>query len=776
MKVSAKRTFGSAWTAMAIALAFTAVPPAGAYAARPTAQAPRPLSDEEVRARADALIARMTSEEKAGQITQYFDFSIVPAEGKRVEGEVAAGRAGSLLFVNDPAEINRLQHIAVDTTRLKIPLLFGYDVIHGLRTILPVPLAMAASWDPKVAEEGQAMAAEEARSVGIHWAFAPMVDIARDPRWGRIIEGAGEDPYLGSAMAAAQVRGFQGTYIGSPNHIIAGPKHFAGYGAALGGRDYDEVDLSDSQLWNVYLAPFKAAVDAGAGNIMSAYMGLNGVPASGNHWLLTDVLRGSWGFKGFVVTDAGAAHDLMTHGYARDNADAAVHALTAGVDMEMAPPFGQSAFRTLPQSLVEGKVTTEQLDTAVRRVLEAKIRMGLFEHPYVDPKATERILNDPGHRTIALHAAERTVVLLRNEGGLLPLDRKGIKSIAVIGPLADSARDTVGPWVFKQEDKETVTVLAGIRAKVGQSVRVDYSPGVAIPPRFHPSFFDQGQVPGGAKGATVDPSELQHAVDLARNADVAVLVLGEAQNMIGEFASRSSLDLPGRQQELLDAVIATGKPVVVLLMSARPLDLKGAQPQALMDIWYPGSQGGNAVANLLFGDVAPGGKLPYNWPRNIGQIPLPYAHLTSHQPQNADKRYQNEDNSPLYPFGYGLSYSTFEFSNLKVGKAAVAPGEPVPVTVDVRNSGSRTADEVAELYIHQRYGTSARPVRELKGFERVTLRPGEARTIHFTLTPQDLSYWTSAKRAWVQDETTFDVYAGGSSQASLTTSFDVRGR
>jgi beta-glucosidase len=732
------------------------------------------LSDEDVRARADALIAQMTPEEKAGQITQYFDFTNSPVEAKRVTDEMAAARAGSLLFVNDPVELDRLQHIAVEKTRLRIPLLFGYDVIHGLRTIMPVPIAVAASWDPQTAEQGQAVAAAEARAIGLHWAFAPMVDIARDPRWGRIIEGAGEDPYLGSAMAAAQVRGFQGAYVGSPGHIIAGPKHFAGYGAALGGRDYDEVDLSDNQLWNVYLKPFKAAVDAGAGNIMSAYMGLNGVPASGNHWLLTDVLRNAWGFKGFVVTDAGAAYDLTTHGFADNNQDAAVRALSAGVDMEMAPPFGQSAFKTLPQSIAGGKIMTEQLDNAVRRVLEAKLRMGLFEHPYVDLKAAQRVLNNPSHRLVSRIAAERTAVLLRNESGLLPLDRKGVKSIAVIGPLADSRRDTVGPWVFDQDDQETITILAGIKDKVGSSIRVDYSPGVSMPPRLYPSIFDEGPHILAPRVQVDDTHEMQRAVALARSADVAVLVLGEAQNLIGEFASRSSLDLPGRQQELLDAVITTGKPTIVLLMSARPLDLKGSQPRALMDIWYPGSRGGAAVANLLFGEVSPGGRLPYNWPRNIGQIPLPYAHLTSHKPQNADKRYQNEPNSPLYPFGYGLTYSTFRYSNLKVEKSSAALGETVPVSVDVANTGIRTADEVAQLYIHQRSGMSARPVRELKGFERITLRPGETRTVRFILKPEDLSYWTATTHAWVQDATIFDIYVGDSSQAMLAATFEVR--
>ncbi|MDR7334936.1 glycoside hydrolase family 3 N-terminal domain-containing protein [Roseateles asaccharophilus] len=740
----------------------------------PTPARSEALSDEAVRARADALIAQMTPQEKAGQITQYFDFLNAPEEAARVEQEVAAARAGSLLFVHDPAQLDRLQRIAVEQTRLKIPLLFGYDVIHGLRTILPVPIAIAASWDPLLAEQGQRVAAREARAVGIHWTFAPNVDIARDPRWGRMIEGAGEDPYLGSVMAAAQVRGFQGTHIGSPGRLIAGPKHFAGYGASIGGRDYDEVNLSDSELWNVYLPPFKAAVDAGAGNIMSAYMGLNGVPATGSHWLLTQVLRETWGFKGFVVTDAGSAHDLHTHEFASSVPDAGVRALRAGVDMEMAPPFGISAFQTLPQSLAEGRLSTTELDDAVRRVLEAKIRMGLFEQPYVDLDEAQRVLNDPEHRDVARVAAERTAVLLRNDGGVLPLDARALKSIAVIGPLADSARDTVGPWVFDQDDSETVTLLDGIRARAGSGVRIEYSPGVTMPARLHRSIFDSGPHKAGPRVEVDDDAEILRAVELARAADVAVLVLGEGQIMIGEHASRSSLDLPGRQQDLLDAVIATGQPVVVLLMSARPLDLKGSQPDALMGIWYPGSQGGAAVARLLFGDVSPGGKLPFNWPRNIGQIPLPYAHLRTHQPKTAEERYWNEPNSPLYPFGFGLSYSSFEFSNLQLDRSEVAVGEAIRVSVDVSNTGGREADEVAQLYIHQRHGTAARPVRELKGFERLTLAPGERRTVSFTLKPQDLTYWAASTRNFVQDATVIDVYVGGSSTAALSGSFEVR--
>jgi beta-glucosidase len=747
---------------------------AGAHAQSAQPSAGKPLPEAEVRARADALIAKMTPEEKAGQLTQYFNFSFIPPEAKRVHDEIAAGRAGSLLFVHDPAELNRLQRVAVEQTRLKIPLLFAFDVIHGLRTIMPVPIAIAASWDPKLAEDGQAVAAAEARASGLHWTFAPMVDIARDPRWGRIVEGAGEDPYLGSAMAAAQVRGFQGAYLGSPGRLISGPKHFAGYGAALGGRDYDEVDLSDNELWNTYLPPFKAAVDAGAGNIMSAYMGLNGVPATGNHWLLTEVLRKQWGFKGFVVTDAGSAFDLLTHGFAASEPDAGIRGLQAGVDMEMAPPFGTSVFKTLPRSMTDGKITTAEIDTAVRRVLEAKIRMGLFEKPYADPEKAARVLADPRHRAVSRTAAERSAVLLRNEGGRLPLDRNKLKSIAVIGPLADSARDTLGPWVFAHDLGETVTILEGIKAKAGKNVRVDYSPGVSMPARLHASMFDMNPATAAKRVEVDEATELPRAVALAQASDMTVLVLGEAQNMIGEQASRSSLDLPGRQQELLDAMIATGKPVVVLLMTARPLDLKDSKPDALMLIWYPGTQGGAAIANLLFGEVSPGGKLPYTWPRNIGQIPMTYAHLSSHQPKTSTQRYWNEITSPLYPFGFGMGYSTFEFSNLKVDRPAVAAGESLRISVDLRNTGNRAADEVAQLYIHQRHGSAARPMRELKGFQRVTLMPGETRTIHFTLTPAERSYWSSAKHAWVQDNATFDVYVGGSSQATLATTFAVR--
>ncbi|HEY9545099.1 MAG TPA: beta-glucosidase BglX [Solimonas sp.] len=731
------------------------------------------LADAEVTVRANALIARMTPAEKAGQLSQYFYISVFPPQAKLVDKALLEGGVGSLLFVSDPAEANRLQKIAIENSRLKIPLLLGFDVIHGLHTIFPVPLAMAASWDPALVEHAQAVAAAEARAVGIHWAFAPNVDIARDPRWGRIVEGAGEDPYLGSAMAAAQVRGFQGAYIGSPGRIMAGPKHFAGYGAALGGRDYDQVELSDSELWNVYLPPFKAAVDAGAGNIMGAYMPLNGVPASGNAWLLTEVLRDTWGFKGFVSSDSGAVSSLVTQGFAADSEDAAVHALKAGLDMEMAMIPKPAAFQSLPGALKAGKITQAELDDAVRPILETKIRMGLFEHPYVDVAKAAAVLADPEHLRLARVAAERSAVLLRNDKQLLPLAQRKIKSIAVIGPLANAERDTLGPWVFPQNRPQAISVLAGLRAKVGKSVRVDYSEGVRMPARVYPSPFAMLDPP--RKRAPLDETaEIRRAAELARDADVAVLVLGEAQEMIGESASRSSLSLPGRQQELLDAVVATGKPVVLLLMSARPLNLGDTKAAAIMDIWYPGSEGGNAIANLLFGDAVPGGKLPLTWIGDAAQAPMPYAHLLSHDPSHANQRYWNGSSEPTYPFGYGLSYTSFAYSDLRIERAQIKPGEPVTMSVELKNTGARTGDEVAQLYLHQRSGTSSRPVRELKGFQRVTLKAGEKRRLVFTLKPDDLRYWSAVSRDWVSDDSVFDVWIGGSSAADLAGSFEVK--
>jgi beta-glucosidase len=747
------------------------------------------MTADDIGSRAEELLAQMTPAEKAGQLTQYFYFGFepdpdaVPAGGEvqedrsqpaTVEAALARGEVGSLLFQTDPAAINRLQRLTIEGNRLGIPAIFGFDVIHGLRTILPVPIGLAASWDPDTIERGQAVAAREARAVGIPWAFAPMVDIARDPRWGRIIEGAGEDPYLGAAVAAAQVRGFQGDDYGSPDHIIAGPKHFAGYGGALGGRDYDEVSLSDYELWNIYFPPFQAALEAGAGNVMSAYMDLNGVPASANRWLFVDVLRDTFGFDGFVVSDANAVRNLVTHGFARDLKDAGVRAVKVGLDMEMA--MVDAAYARLPEALEAGEVTEEDLDACVRRVLEAKLRLGLFEAPYVDEDRAREVLGDPAHREVARVAAERCAVLLRNDADLLPLDTAGLSSLAVIGPLADSKRDTLGPWVFDFDLDETVTVLEGIRARAGEQLRVDYAPGIRPAQRTFASMFDmfEGNSPVDPEDFD-DEAELQRAVDLARGADIAVVVVGEWQNMIGEAASRSSLELPGRQLELLQAVVATGTPVVALVLHGRPLDLRWAADNvpAILSLWYPGTQGGTAAANLLFGDASPAGRLPFTWPRTVGQIPMVYAHTISHDPHKQGTRYWDEESTPLFRFGHGLSYSSFGYDNLAIDQDTVGPEETVMVSVEVTNTGSRGAEEVVQLYIHQRAGSASRPVRELKGFRRISLAAGESQVCQFTLGPAERRYWNAVARDWVLDDSTFDVWVGGDSAAELGTTFEV---
>ncbi|GHO47497.1 beta-glucosidase [Ktedonospora formicarum] len=739
---------------------------------------------------ADTLLAAMTLEEKAGQISQYFYLAGMSAQAEFVEAEVRSGRAGSLLFISDPAETNRLQRIAVEESRLGIPLLFGFDVIHGLRTIFPVPLGLAASWDPELVERVQGIAAREARAVGIHWAFAPMVDIARDPRWGRIVEGAGEDPYLGSQMAAAQVRGFQGDGIGTPDHIVAGPKHFLGYGAALGGRDYDEVNLSENELRNVYLPPFAAAVKAGAGNIMTSYVGTGGVPGAADRRLITDVLRGELGFEGFIVSDASSVVDLTTHGFAKDDLDAATRAIRAGLDMEMwfglrfqegmIPTPGVGAFATLPDAIRQGLVDEQRLDEAVRRVLLLKFRLGLFEQPYVDEGRAAKTLGLPEHREMARIAAERSAVLLRNIGSVLPLDRSAVRSIAVIGPLADDKQATLGPWAFAHDLEATVTLLEGMQRVAGSGVTVAYAPGVPVPTRVFPSPFaamEQFVGDTSPQAALFDEeAEFSRAIELARTSDVVVLVLGEAADMNGEAASRSTLDLPGRQVELLEAVAATDTPVVLVLLSGRPLDLRRAieRTAAILVAWHPGSEGGLAVARVLFGEVAPGGKLPFSWPRSVGQVPLIYSHLRSHQPQTSMMRYWEEESTPLYPFGFGLTYGEVAYTNLCLHASAIGLDETLEIQVEVQNRSSRAIEEVAQLYLHQRYGRAARPVRELKAFQRVVLESGETRTLHFQLDAAARRYWSSAQNTSVLDASIFDVWVGGVSTASLHAEFTVQ--
>ncbi|WP_229664375.1 beta-glucosidase BglX [Sphingomonas metalli] len=726
--------------------------------------------------RADALLKAMTLEEKAGQVSQQFMFGAFENFAPVVRDQ----KVGSLLFVTDPAIINRLQKVAVEESRLKIPLLFGYDVIHGFRTIFPVPIGNAASWDPDGVERVQAVAAAEARAVGIHWAFSPMLDIARDPRWGRIVEGPGEDPFLAAALARAQVRGFQGPALGTPGRIIAGPKHFAGYGAAEGGRDYDGVQLSDAQLYNVILPPFAAAVAAGAGNVMSAYMDLNDIPAVGNAWLLTDVLRGQMGFQGFVVSDANGTKNQVVQNFASDEADAAVRSVAAGNDMEMA--FGPAASaETLAASVRAGRLPEATLDRAVRRILLAKFRMGLFEQPFVDEAKAKAILADPAHREAAERAAERSFVLLKNDGDMLPLRAGAHKRVAVIGATANSKRDMLGPWAFQYDLPETVTLFEGVRNRLGKAATVETAPGVQLK-RAVPSMFETITIPGAAKpeprwDATRAAQEYDRAVALARSADIVILTLGEAEDMSGENASRSDLTLPGDQRKLFDAVAALGKPVVVVTMSGRPLELGPIldRAPAILHTWYGGTRGGTAIARTLFGDVNPGGKLPVTWPRTVGQVPIFYAHNTTHMPKDQGKRYWDIPSTPQFPFGYGLSYTRFTIGAPTLDRTELAPGGTVTVSTTVTNSGRRAGDEVVQLYIHQRAGRASRPVRELKGFQRVTLRPGERRTLTFTLDEASVRYWNAAVKDWVVDPGTFDLWVGDSSDATGHTSFTVGG-
>ncbi len=724
-------------------------------------QAQQPISEKDAAKRADALIKQMTVEEKIGQLNQLFVFpQTIPGMPALKDEDIARGDYGSFLFVTDPAQINRMQHIAVDQSRLHIPLLFGLDVIHGFKTVFPVPIAMAASFDPSVAERSQAVAAREASAAGIRWTFAPMVDIARDPRWGRIVEGAGEDPFLGSAVARAQVKGFQGAYVGEPGHVITSVKHFAGYGAADGGRDYDSSYISDEQLWNVYLPPFQAAVDAGSAALMSAYMDLNGVPATGNKWLLQDVLRDKWGFKGFVVSDAFAVRDLLTHGFASDAADAAYLAFTAGVNMDM----GSRTYADNLEKLIKaGRINEGQLNDMVRPILVSKIQLGLFENPYVDEAAAKTAFYSTASKEAARKAAQRSAVLLRNEGGLLPLAQGRYSSVAVIGPMADSALDIRGPWAVGGDDpKQAVSIAQGLREKLGAGVHLETAMGCEIR-RKVPSMFDA--IMNVKRDAPLtdeqNTAEIEKAVALANKSDIAIMVLGESQDMSGEAASRTSLDLPGRQEELLEKVMATGKPVVLVLLNGRPLSINWAAEHvpAILEAWYPGAEGGHAVTDLLFGDANPGGKLPVTFPRSVGQVPIYYAHTLTHQPETSLARYWDEPSSPLYPFGYGLSYTKFVISNMKINKQTVS--------VDVKNTGDRDGDEVVQLYIHQRAGRASRPVRQLEGFERVSLAPGESKTVRFTLTEDELSYWSAADHKRVHDAGDFDVWVGTDSNATL---------
>ncbi len=734
----------------------------------------------------------MTLEEKLGQL-QILDGH---ADGRYRDEHVELvrkGLLGSTLNVRGARRSNELQRIAVEESRLKIPLIFGFDVIHGYRTIFPIPLGETASWEPASVERAAAVAAAESRASGVHWTFAPMVDVARDARWGRIAEGAGEDPYLGSVMARARVRGFQGEDYSAPDRVVACAKHWVAYGAAEAGRDYNTTDMSEWTLREVYLPPFKAAVEAGVGTFMSAFNDLNGVPTSGNHFTLTEVLRGEWKFDGFVVSDYESVKEMINHRYAADGREAARLGLAAGVEMEMVSRLYNQHGAELLKS---GQLTQAQIDEAVRRILRIKFRAGLFERPYADEAREQSTVFNAAHLQAAREVAARSMVLLKNERATLPLN-KDVKTLAVIGPLSDDPKAMLGSWAGDGRAQDSVTLLEGIKAKVSPQTKVLHAKGVAIEGRgvtgnYHappPGASNAGgtNVASAANVAAArnavtptDENSVKDAVQIATEADAIVIAVGETAEMSGEAASRTSLDLPGRQLELIQAIHQTGKPYTIVLMNGRPLSINwlAENSPAILEAWFAGTQAGHAIADVLFGDVNPGGKLPVTFPRNVGQAPIYYNHKSTGRPPTDQKytsKYLEVPVTPLYPFGFGLSYTQFQFRDLRLSPRSIRPDGQLTVSVELENTGRRAGDEVVQLYITDVVSSRTRPVKELKGFERVTLRPGEKRRVEFTLTPEHLGFYDSRMR-FVVEPGEFKVMVGPNSADLIEMSFQVLGR
>ena len=730
------------------------------------------LSDTEIENRVNTLLQQMTPEEKAGQLTQ------LPDASERTLEMIRQGKVGSLLGVLGANEANEAQRAAVEHSRLKIPLILGYDVIHGFRTVFPVPLASAASFDPQLVEQSERVAAKEATASGLKWTFAPMVDIARDPRWGRIVEGAGEDPYLGSMIAAARVRGFQGKDISDPESLVACAKHYVAYGAVEGGRDYNTVDISEQLLREVYLPPFHAAVDAGVGTLMSAFNDLNGIPTTANRHTLSEILRDEWRFTGFVVSDYDSIHEVIPHGIAADDSQAAQEALSAGVDMDMADA---DYIKYIPELVSSGKLPTAVLDEAVRRVLRVKFKAGLFEHPYADPKREKTDILTPDNLEVARKMAFESMVLLQNDHDLLPLSRK--QTIAVIGPLADDKASQLGSWAGNGQAKDTVTPLEALREKMGGD-HVFYAKGVDIPP------YEKGLAAGvaapaptsatGVGSAETDnkTASIEDAVSAAQEADVVVMFVGELAGMTGEASSRSSLDLPGDQMKLIDAVLATKKPVVLVLESGRPLDIRWAigRVPAIIQAWYLGTQAGNAIAHTLLGDASPSGRLPLSWPRSVGTIPTYYNHKNTGRPSAPDRwhtGYLDQSKDPLFPFGFGLTYTKFAYSNLKVASPTIAQDGTLQVSAEIENTGKREGTEVVQLYVRDRVAPTSRPVRELKGFQRITLGAGEHKTVEFTVKANDLGSYDPAMQ-WIVPAGTYDVWVAPDASSGVQATFAVK--
>ncbi|GAA4495599.1 beta-glucosidase BglX [Hymenobacter ginsengisoli] len=727
-----------------------------------------------------SLMQKMTLEEKIGQLNLVsVGFDVTgPVVSKDVDANIKKGLVGGVLNTYTPVAARKLQALAIKESRLHIPLILGYDVIHGHRTIFPIPLGLAASWDLDAMERSARIAAEESSADGINWVYSPMVDIARDPRWGRVAEGAGEDPYLGSRIAEAMVHGYQGPTndLTRPENVMACLKHFALYGAAEAGRDYNTTDMSRQRMYNEYLPPYKAAVAAGVGSVMSSFNDINGIPASANKWLLTDLLRNQWGFTGFVATDYTAINEMEAHGMG-DEKKVSELALKAGVDMDM---VGEVFLKQLATNLKEGTVSQADIDQACRRVLEAKYKLGLFQDPYrgVTEARAKATMMKPAFLADARDITRRTLVLLKNEGQTLPL--KNTLNIAVVGPLADRSRDMIGNWSGAGDGKQAISILQGIKNVGGAGVRVTYAQGCNV--TDDDQLIKRLNEHGGELKTDPRPAEttIAEAVQAAQGADVVVAVVGESQGMTGEAASRADIGLPGRQLDLLKALKATGKRLVVVLVNGRPLTLpwESQNADAILETWFGGTQAGNAVADALFGVYNPSGKLTMTFPQSVGQVPIYYNHKNTGRPYAGvllDKyksRYLDVPNDPLYPFGFGLSYTTFTYSKPTVSQASLRPGEGLNVTVTVQNTGQYDGAEVAQLYLRDMVGSSTRPVKELKGFQKIILKKGESRQLTFHLAADDLKLYNDDLK-FVAEPGEFQVMVGGNSRDVQMASFTL---
>ena len=729
----------------------------------------------EIEKKIDVLMSKMTLEEKVGQMNQYNGFwdvtgpAPVGGTAEQKYENIKKGLVGSMLTVRGVKEVKAVQKIAVEQTRLGIPLIIGFDVIHGYKTLSPIPLAEAASWDLKSIEKSAETAASEAAASGINWTFGPMMDISKDARWGRVMEGAGEDSYLGSKVAIARVKGFQGdNTFKSPLRIATTAKHFAAYGFVESALEYNASEISNNTLFNQVLPPFKAAVDAGLKTVMTSFNTINGIPASGDKFLLRDVLKNKWGFNGFVISDWASIREMIPWGFSKDEKEAAISAVEAGTDMDME---GGIYVPYLIDLVKQGKVKQEFVDDAVRRILRVKYELGLFDNPYrfLDEKREKEVIGSKANREAVLDMAKKSIVLLKNDTNLLPLKKSGQK-IVLLGSLAESKNSPLGSWRIAADSNTAVSVLEGMQQYKGNSL--NYVKGLDLT-TLEPTFLTEVQY------NTTDKSGFEAAKNAAKDADVVVMVLGEHGFSSGEARSRTNLDLPGLQQEFLEEIYKVNPNIVLVLNNGRPLTISWAAEKipTIVEAWQLGTETGNAVAQVLYGDYNPSGKLPMSFPRNIGQVPIAYNHYSTGRFTNKDNNvfwshYSDVEKTPLYPFGYGLSYTTFEYSNLKINKKTFSKGEKVEVSVDLKNTGKVTGKEVAQLYLQDEFASVVRPVKELKGFEMIELKAGETKTITFTLTDAELGFYNN-QNEFVVEPGSFKVMVGGSSDANLTTQFNV---